>query len=144
MMVDNHLIVLKLNTLERFFGFEQVIRNQAQYTISMVEESNIMDDITQLYELAENLSNARKLMRMQDSPVLHVPIADVISFIRNHPELGGRIAFNDDGTKVKLTTGVSKKLFLKLLNDDYLFSQLTELQYDSHAKGKLNAGGEAA
>lgn len=141
MMVDDHLIVLKLNTLERFFGFEQVIRNQAQNTINVVQENDLMEDISQLCDLAENLSNARKLMRMRHSPVLNVPVSDVINFIRNHPELAGRIAFNADGTKVKLTTGVSKKLFLKLLNDDYLFSQLTELQYDSHAKGKLNGNG---
>lgn len=138
MMVDNNLIVLKLSTLERFFGFEDVVRNQAQNTIAIVEANQILEDIQQLTDLAQGMTNARKLMRIRNSPVLSVPAANVLNFIRNHPELTGRISFNDDETRIRLTTGVSKKLFLKLLNDDYLFSQLTELQYDSHAKDRLN------
>ena len=138
MMVDNNLIVLKLNTLERFFGFEEVIRNQAQNTIAMVEANLLLEDIAQLNELSQSMANARKLMKIRNSPVLNIPSNNVIDFIRNHPELRGRIEFNEDETRVRLTTGISKKLFLKLLNDDYLFSELTELQYDSHAKDKLN------
>ncbi len=138
MLVDNDLIVLKLNTLERFFGFENVIRNQAQTTIAAIEAIELLEDIEQLNDLAQNMTNARKLMRMRNSPVIGMPVNNVINFINNHPELTGRISFNDEGTRVRLTTGVSKKLFLKLLNDDYLFSQLTELQYDSHAKDRLN------
>lgn len=140
MMVDNNLIVLKLNTLERFFGFEQVVRNRAQGTIAIVQANQILEDIEQLNDLAQDMSNARKLMKIRNSPVLSIPTGNVLNFIRNHPELTGRISFNEDETRVRLTTGVSKKLFLKLLNDDYLFSQLTELQYDSHAKDRINNG----
>jgi hypothetical protein len=138
MMVDDNLIVLKLNTLERFFGFEDVIRNQAQNIIATIEANQLLEDIEQLNELAQSLATAKKIMKVRNSPVLNVPVENVINFINNHQELTGRIGFNDDGTRVRLTTGVSKKLFLKLLNDDYLFSQLTELQYDTHAKDRLN------
>lgn len=138
MMVDDNLIVLKLNTLERFFGFEDVIRNQAQNIIATIEANQLLEDIEQLNELAQSLATAKKIMKVKNSPVLNVPVENVINFINNHQELTGRIGFNDDGTRVRLTTGVSKKLFLKLLNDDYLFSQLTELQYDTHAKDRLN------
>ncbi len=137
MMVDDNLIVLKLNILERYFGFENVIRNQASNTIGLVEANELLEDIEQLLEIAQSMPNARKLMKIRNSPVLNVPAINVMNFIRNHPELTGKISFNADGTKINLETGISKKLFLKLLNDDFLFSQLTELQYDSHAKDKL-------
>ncbi len=137
MMVDDNLIVLKLNILERYFGFENVIRNQASNTIGLVEANELLEDIEQLLEIAQSIPNARKLMKIRNSPVLNVPAINVMNFIRNHPELTGKISFNADGAKINLETGVSKKLFLKLLNDDFLFSQLTELQYDSHAKDKL-------
>jgi hypothetical protein len=139
MMIDGNLIVLKLNILERFFGFEEVIRTQAQQAIASVEAIALLEDIEQLNELAGSLANARKLMKIRSSPVLRVPANSVINFINNHPELTGKIGFNDDNTRVRLTTIESKKLFLKLLNDDYLFSQLTELQYDSLAKDRLAA-----
>lgn len=137
MMLDENLIVLKLNILERYFGFENVIRNQASSTIDIVEANELLEDIQQLIDLSKSIPNARKLMRIQNSPVLNVPVRNVINFIKNHPELTGKINFNANGTKINLETVESKKLFLKLLNDDYLFSQLTELQYDSHAKDKL-------
>ena len=137
MMLDGNLIVLKLNILERFFGFEDVIRNQAQNTIDLIEANQLIEDIGQINEIAQSITNARKLMRIRNSPVLNVSVINVINFIRNHPELTGKISFNLNETKLNLDTGVSKRLFLKLLNDDYLFSQLTELQYDSHAKDKL-------
>jgi hypothetical protein len=142
MMVDDNLIVLKLSTLERFFGFEDVVRNQAQNAIGLVEANQLLEDIEQLNDLALSLTNARKLMRIKTSPVLNVPVNNVINFIRNHPKLTGKIDFNEDETRIRLSTGVSKKLFLKLLNDDYLFSELTELQYDTHAKDRLNKNEE--
>jgi hypothetical protein len=137
MLVENNLVIIKVTTLERFFGFEQVIRNQAQATIQSLQDFALMEDATELTALAENLTNARKLMRVKSSPVFSVPVAQVINFIKNHPELAGRLTLNGQESRVRLTTAVSKKLFFKLLNDDYLFSQLTELQYDSHAKDKL-------
>ncbi|MEI2696154.1 MAG: anti-phage protein KwaB [Saprospiraceae bacterium] len=137
MLIDNNLIVLKLNILERFFGFENVVRNQAKNTIDLIDTIQLLENIEQIIEIAQTMTNARKLMKIRNSPVLNVPVSNVINFIRNHPELTGRIGFNENGTKINLDTGISKKLFLKLLNDDYLFSQLTELQYDSHAKDKL-------
>ncbi|GAA4455067.1 anti-phage protein KwaB [Rurimicrobium arvi] len=137
MLIDDNLIVLKLNILERFFGFEDVIRNQAQNTIGLIEANELLEDIEQINDIAQSMTTARKLMKIRNSPVLNVPVMNVINFIRNHPELTGKINFNSAGTKINLDTGVSKRLFLKLLNDDYLFSQLTELQYDSHAKDKL-------
>lgn len=137
MMIDDSLIVLKLGILERFFGFEDVVRTKAQNTIEQIAVNELLEDIEQLNGIVQNMTNARKLMRIKNSPVLNVPVVNVINFIRNHPELTGKIGFNADGTKINLTTQSSKKLFLKLLNDDYLFSELTELQYDTHAKDKL-------
>jgi len=137
MMVDDNLIVLKLNTLERFFGFEEVIRRQAEQIIDLIDGANLLENIAQLNELAANLTNAKKLMKMRTSPVLNIPVANIITFINNHTELTGKIGFNNDRTRINLTTNVSKKLFLKILNDDYLFSQLTEVQYDTFAKDRL-------
>jgi hypothetical protein len=137
MMIDESLIVLKLNILERFFGFEEVVRNQAKSTIELIKANQLLEDIEQIIELSQSITNARKLMKIRNSPVLNIPVSSVISFIRSHPELTGKIGLSQDGSKITLDSGISKKLFLKLLNDDYLFSQLTELQYTSHAKDKL-------
>ncbi|GAB7087807.1 hypothetical protein JCM15579A_19110 [Marinifilum fragile] len=41
---------------------------------------------------------------------------------------------NADGSKFNLDTKVSKDLFIKLLNNNFLTSQLTKLYYESLAK----------
>lgn len=137
MLVEDELFVIKLTTLERSFGYENVIMGQAQQTIAVIHNIALLTDMQPLLDLATELTNAKKLVKVRNSPVLRVPTANVINFIRNHPKLTGRIHFNANETQISLDTGVSKKLFLKLLNDDYLFSQLTELQYDTIAKDKV-------
>jgi len=140
-MIEETLIVTNLKTLERFFGFEDVVKSKAAQAIELISARLLMEDVEQLKQMAVDLPTARKLMRMRNSPVLAIPVNQVIQFIQQHPELKGRLSLNNEGDKVLLTTGVSRKLFLKLMNDDYLYSQLTELQYDSHAKDQLSNQG---
>ena len=45
--------------------------------------------------------------------------------------------YNDSQTKFHLDTKVSKNLFIKILNDDLLTSELTKLYYDSLAKDDI-------
>lgn len=137
MMVDSSLIVLKLNILERFFGFDEVIRNQANSTIEQIEALGLIENIQDLADLIDEKTFARKLMSIKNSPVLDVPVDRVIDFVKNHPILKKKIRLNEDETKINLDTSISKKHILKLLNDDYLSSNLTELEYDTLAKDRL-------
>jgi hypothetical protein len=137
MMVDSSLIVLKLNILERFFGFDEVIRNQANSTIEQIEALGLIENIQSLADLVDEKTFARKLMSIRNSPVLDVPVDRVIDFVKNHPILKKKIRLNEDETKINLDTSISKKHILKLLNDDYLSSNLTELEYDTLAKDRL-------
>lgn len=56
------------------------------------------------------------------------------NFIENYEPLKGKFKFNEDRTKFDLNTKKSQNLFLKLLNDDFLISQLTSLYYESSSK----------
>ena len=138
MLIADQLFILNLGTLERHFGFDDVIRAQAQQAIEIIAAGNLLENAEAIEDFAQNLTNARKLMRLRNSPVLQLPVANVIDFIRHHPELSQKIRFNAEENRINLDTGVSKKHFLKLLNDDYLFSQLTALYYDSLAKDRIN------
>lgn len=50
-----------------------------------------------------------------------------------------KIRYTPDGTQFALDTKVSKDLFVKLLNDDFLTSELTQLYYDSLAKDNIES-----
>ena len=66
-----------------------------------------------------------------------MPTTTVMAFIQQHPILKKKIRLNADNTKVSLDTKVSQELFIKLLNDDFLKSELTMLLYDSQNKDSM-------
>ncbi len=135
MQIENDLVVTNLKTLERFFGFEEVIRNKAAANLTIIQQSNLLEDITPLNDLVNDLRYAKKLMKVRsDSTVLQLSIDKVKSFILSHPKLKRRIRFNPDGSKISLDTHVSKELFLKLLDDVFLKSDLTDFLYESDIK----------
>ena len=131
------IIILNLKTIEKSFGFTEVIKRESLLGIEAIREMSILQNIEELESLIENVTFARKLIKVaRSSPVIqnNIPNTQIIEFTKNHPALKGKIRYNEDGTMIKLHTKKSKDLFVKLLNDDFLTSQLTSLYYDSLAK----------
>jgi hypothetical protein len=140
-MVNGQCYVLELATLERFYGFKEAIKNVATEAIALVTASALIADVAVLTARMDDLSFCRKLARLtRSSPVLGVVSnQEIIEFVTGHPKLAGKFALNDENTQFLLKTKVSQNLFLKLLNDDYLKSLLTQTDYDSLAKDSLIA-----
>lgn len=135
--VDGSLIVLDLSMVEKMFGFHEIIRKEANKGIEAVSAINLLENIEVLTEAAEDISFARKLSKIANaSRVLQagIPNEHIIAFCETFPKLKGKIRFNTDKSKIVLDTKVSQKLFVGLLMDNYLVSQLTSSYYDSVAK----------
>jgi hypothetical protein len=139
MLVNGELIVLDIKTFQNSFGYDKIIKDKATENIGIIVALGIIEDVDGLRELAQELKFAKRIMRIRHhSPVLQVPFPTIANFIRNHPKLKRRLKLNDAGTQFKLDTRTSKELLIKLLNDDYLKSELTELLYDSQTKNALD------
>ena len=54
-----------------------------------------------------------------------------MEFTKTTSELTGKFKYSEDGTKIRLDTKKSKDVFLKLMNDAFLRSELTEQYYDN-------------
>ena len=135
--VAGSLIVVDLNTIEKFFGFHDIIKREAQAGISAIENMSLLENPEVLHELVEDISFARKLTKIaKSSPVIKakVPNSRIIAFCKTCPELKDKIRFNDGETKIMLDTKKSKDLFVKMLMDDFLVSELTNYHYTSLAK----------
>lgn len=138
-LVNDALIVLSLKTFQNSFGYDQIIRNKAEENLLTIAATNLLEDIEQLRELTSELKYAKKIMSIRHhSPVLNIPFNDVKTFIQNHPKLKRRIKFNGDQSRIDLQTRTSKELFIKILNDDFLKSELTQLLYDSLKKAAMD------
>lgn len=135
--VENDLYVVDLKLIEKMFGFHEVIKKEATLGMNAIESMNIITDINVIKELIDDVKYARKLTRIaKSSPVILANIENekIIEFCKTYPVLVNRIRFNEDGTKIALDTKVSKDLFIKILMDDFLTSQLTQFYYESLAK----------
>ncbi|OAB46789.1 anti-phage protein KwaB [Paenibacillus antarcticus] len=139
LMIDGSLIIKELATLEKFFGFHEIIKKKAQECIVAIEQSGLLEDPDVLQELIDDISYSRKLTKvLSSSPVLNkIPTPSIIAFTDIYPALKGQFQYNADKSKIMLTTKKAKHLFAKLLNDDFLQSELTKMFYDSLAKDTI-------
>jgi hypothetical protein len=148
MRINGELLVIDLAAIEKSFGFHEVIIREAALGIRAIESILLIENPDVLYELLDEVKYARRFTKVaRSSPVLRaqVPNASIIQFCRSFPKLAGRIRFNDAGDKIVLDTKVSKDLFIKLLMDDFLTSELTNFHYESVAKdiAEADAGADA-
>lgn len=137
LQVDGSLIVLDLPTVEKFFGFHDVIKNEASLGVEAIANSALVENPETLRELVDDVSFARKLTRIaKSSPVIKagIPNDKIIDFCKSFPSLKDRIRFNADESKILLDTRKSKDLFIQLLMDNFLMSELTNYKYTSLAK----------
>ncbi|MES9874259.1 MAG: anti-phage protein KwaB [Candidatus Sedimenticola sp. 6PFRAG7] len=140
MRVGGELFVIDLEALERSFGFHDVIKKEAALGIDSIEGIQLVDNIDVLKELLDDVKYARRFTKIaKSSPVLKaaVPNESIIDFCKSFPKLSGKIRFNESEDKIILDTKVSKDLFIKLLMDDFLTSELTKLHYASVAKDSV-------
>ena len=143
--IEDNLLILDTSTLERFFGFEQVIQTRATESVNnLIAGTNFLVDQNGLLGRLTNVTFARKLMKLnENSPVLLVDFDKLKAFIKQHPKLSKSIKFNEDESRIALQTHVSMDLFIKLLDDDYLKSELTDFNYEADRKDVVTADEDA-
>jgi len=141
MRIRDSLFVLDLKAIEKSFGFNEVIKREAALGISAIEATMLVENSDVLRELLDDIKYARRFTKVaKASPVLkaQIPNQDIISFCKTFIKLAGKIRFNQTEDKILLDTKVSKDLFIKVLMDDFLTSELTKFHYESVAKDSLD------
>ena len=141
--VDGALLVVDLQTIEKSFGFHDVIKKEAALGVAAVEKIQLVQNQEVLLELLDDIKYARRFTKIaKSSPVLKsgIPNNEIIQFCQNFPTLTGKIRFNEAADKIILDTKVSKDLFIQLLMDNFLTSELTKSYYSSVAKDSLDKG----
>lgn len=141
MNLNNRLFVLDLKVLEKNLGFTKLIRKNAEETIEAIHSLEIVGNIEALSdEVDNNLTFARKLARIQaSSAVFHKNISSetIILFSKNTPALAGQFKYSESGKQIILSTKKHKTAILRLLNDDFLHSELTSEYYAANSKDVL-------
>lgn len=134
LIFNNVLYIKNINVLQEKFGFHQYVRNEAQKVIEIIDSLSMVTNIEKIKdcESEEKLTNAKKLMKIKNSPVLEVPRAILLSRLQKIDKY--KDMFVIENNKICTHTKKDVRNLLKMLNDDYLKSELTETEYDSSTK----------
>lgn len=139
LQIDQSLIVFSTNTLERYFGYDGILQTAARKNFDLISDAELIENIEELEELVTQKKFAKKMVAIKaQTPVLALPFDKIRQFILEHPKLKRRLKFNDSNDRIRFHSRKSKELFLDLLSDSYLKSELTELLYHSSIKDSLS------
>lgn len=139
LFAGDNLFVNNIKTLSSAYGFNEIIKNQARENITLIQELDLIANINELTSFVDNIKYAKRVLRINaNSPVLQLAKSRIIEFISNHHKLGPKIRLNEDNDRIFLDTDVSKIIIIGILNDDYLKSNLTDLDYESENKSEID------
>lgn len=139
MAVDNNILIVNLSMLETQLGYDEVITMKAKETVELIASLDFLEDIAKLEEMIQTKKIAKKINLVKNSQVLNIIQSDinkVKTFIDSIEDLKKSLKFTEDN-KLKLNSKIGVERFLKLLDDAYLKSELTQTLYDSLNKEKV-------
>lgn len=129
-------VILDITPLEKSEGFGQVIANEVRSRINDIDSIGLIEDMEVFKSYIDNLPSRKALLQLKNSQVIKKNIgADaIINFINSHPNIKKLFTPNGDGTKLAPSSKAETKRIIKLLNDDYVISELTQSEYETLAK----------
>lgn len=139
--VDDTYIVLSDRFLETNFKMLDILKNEAKTHIGEIKKSGLLLNVKKLETYANNTAFSRKLVKVLKTSLIiknGISRADVIDFIEKDDELKASLPFEEkDGEKYICIKKKDEALaFLDLLNDEYLYSELTKQKYKAPDKDK--------
>ena len=134
LIIENSLITSNIPLLQNAFGFEKYIRAEAAKTIAAIEAIDLVDGMDKFLAFGnkEKLTNAKKLMKAKNSPVLNIPKDELLKRIKVHGRYKDKFVIENDKIHIKSQKDANE--FVKMLNDDIVRSDLTNQEYDSVRK----------
>lgn len=134
MLLDGEFYINDFGKFEKSFAFDRIAKKAMREVTNKIMALDLVNDAKGY--LAACLASKKDILRAGKSRVLNIEAAVIIAFVaaKQH-QIGIKVA---DG-KLVLSSKVSVKKLYKLLNDDYLTSELTHVDYETLAKNELEA-----
>ena len=135
---SDKLFFASMKALETLFAYRKLVAQQAKDFADTLD--GIIADYEKLDErIATSRSVANKLLKIQnsDTPVVDMEPEDLEYRVQRIPYYSRKLKFNEEG-KVLMLNNTDVSDFLKMLGDDFLMSPLSQAQYESRSKKRLD------
>lgn len=141
LLVGEEIILVDMKKLESKLHLDNILKRETERDIASISAKNIVVNDVQLKKACQTTSMCKKLRHaLTKSKVVekNVSNADIIAFAQTE-RLGLKFHFNRAKDKFEIKSKAEAIRFIKLLDDDYLWSELTKEDYDSPDKDPMNA-----
>lgn len=138
--LNDELFIRNIRVLEMQFSFHNIINKKASESLELIKFADLIVDSSVFESRLSDISFSRKLAQVGTHSIVlnNLNMPAISNFLNNFEPLKDKFSFNENRTKFVLNTKKSQDLFLKLLNDDFLVSLLTNSYYDSSNKDPVN------
>ncbi len=118
---------------EKALLYHEVKQAVANDTLDAIEEIGFVENFEQVKEfLKDDYHSINKLNKIKEKPYFHsLTFADCKRIIMEYEV---QIDIDDVNNQFNITSKAQAKYFIKVLNDDYLLSELTTLKYSANSK----------
>ena len=133
MYVDDKILLIDMQRLEKSLGLNAILQKEANRIIDFVSQKGFVEDTTKLKEVCKKPSLLKKLNHaLFESKTKDLSKDAIFNYIKEDNKL--KFKFNEKGDMLLLDTKAASERFIKLLDDDYLYSKMTNTEYDSVQK----------
>lgn len=129
---DGDYYINGFKKFEKAFAFDAIENKIKEDAAASIMALGICDD--NKGHLANGVAPARDYIRVANSDVLTLPAATIIAHANS---LQSKTGLKIENGRIQLNSKHAVKIFIKMLNDDYLRSALTNYDYDTLAKNRL-------
>lgn len=135
-MVENEILLLDMKKLENSLGLKDILVREAERDIQAVMDKRLVTDNQFLKKACGKTSMCKKLRHaLTKSKVIlnGIDNKDIIKFAENKR---GKLQFHFNAAKdaFYIRSKAEAERFIKLLDDDFLHSELSHEDYDSNDK----------
>ncbi len=143
LQVDGSIILTEIDKLEKSLHLDAILERETARDVEKIGGALAMST-THLLRVCKKPKLCKKLRHaLQKSKVVKMlenrtlTTGQIINFVETKTKL--KFKYNRDKTKFQLGTNAEAERFIKLMDDDYLMSELTGERYDSPSKDVIEA-----
>lgn len=139
LIIGNSIFTKKINLLQSEFGFDKYIRTEANKEFNKIDKIGILSSSDSLKKMmtASKLTTAKKLLNIKSSKATSFSKDELYNRIRNHSYYKDKFKFDENNHTLIVKSQKDINLFLKMVNDDFLHSELTDADYETNSKHVL-------
>lgn len=138
-IIDNNIFTKKINLLQSDFGFDKYIRTEADKELNRINGLGILSTSDTLRNMitGSKLTTAKKMLNIKNSKAMSLSKEELYVSIKNHSYYKDKFQFNEGNHTLIINSQKDANLFLKMINDDFLHSELTGADYETNSKHAL-------